>query len=139
VKKNQHISIKNDLAEITSVLDFCSLYGEQMKVGAAIYNRMNIVLDELISNIIKYGYSDTKEHLISISFSVDKIFFSIKILYDGINFDPVNAEYKPLEKEVEDMHIGGQGIKIVKKLTDIFEYKRDGNKNYLTVKKKLQV
>jgi anti-sigma regulatory factor (Ser/Thr protein kinase) len=60
-----------------------------------------------------------------------------------VEFEDGGAEYSPLLAEnpditltAEEREIGGLGVFMVKKLMDSVEYRREGNKNILTIKKR---
>ena len=56
----------------------------------------NLVLEELLSNTIFYGYQDHEEHLIYVTLSYNQDRLNITCEDDGIAFNP-------LEKEDVDM------------------------------------
>jgi anti-sigma regulatory factor (Ser/Thr protein kinase) len=94
-----------------------------------------MALDELLSNVISYGYQDSGEHKIRIKFSFESNILTIIIQDDGQPFDPTQIETPDLESSVEDRKIGGLGIHIVRNMMDEFSYERIDNKNVITLKK----
>jgi serine/threonine-protein kinase RsbW len=54
---------------------------------------------------------------------------------DGEPFNPLEAPEPDTEKSLEERTIGGLGIHLVRKLMDRLEYKREGERNLLTVRK----
>ena len=54
-----------------------------------------------------------------------------------MEYDPLKKTDPDVSLSAEDREIGGLGIFLVKKIMDGVEYKRDGQKNVLTVVKKL--
>jgi serine/threonine-protein kinase RsbW len=57
---------------------------------------------------------------------------------DGQPFNPLEVPEPDTTKPLEERAIGGLGIHIVRKLMDGLEYKRQGERNFLTIKKKTQ-
>ena len=55
----------------------------------------------------------------------------------GIPFNPVEAEAPDLQSGLEERAIGGMGIHIVKNIMDDIKYERKGDKNILTLTKRL--
>ena len=55
----------------------------------------------------------------------------------GIAFDPTKKEDADTTLSAEERPIGGLGIFLVRQLMDVIDYKRSGNKNVLTLQKKL--
>ena len=133
-----YILIENKLDELEKLNSQIENVGDTNKIEKKIINIFLIVVDELLSNIIFYGYEDKKSHRITISLSIDKEFMTLQIIYDGTDFDPRNAPEPDLTGNLEDRRIGGLGVHIVLKMTDYFDYKRKDTKSYITIKKKLK-
>jgi anti-sigma regulatory factor (Ser/Thr protein kinase) len=85
---------------------------------------IDMASEELLTNIIKYGYPDDDSHQIDISVSVLDGDVCLKIEDDGSPFDPTAAPPPDLTLDLEDMPIGGLGIHLVKGLVDRFVYSR---------------
>ena len=54
--------LKNDLSELVRVAEAIEEHGEAHGWPAKWVLNLNISLDELITNIVSYGYRDTAEH-----------------------------------------------------------------------------
>ena len=96
---------------------------------------VKMALDELISNVIFYGYQDSEPHKIQINFSFENNVLTIMVQDDGQPFDPTQLETPDLESSAGDRQIGGLGIHIVRNMMDEFSYARINNKNVITLKK----
>ena len=94
---------------------------------------MNIALDELLNNIISYGYNDKDVHEIEIKIELRSERLIIIINDDGIPFNPFIADAPDMKTSVEEKSIGGLGIHIVKNLMDECDYKRNINNNIITL------
>jgi serine/threonine-protein kinase RsbW len=99
---------------------------------------LNLALEEILANIISYGYSDNREHEIRVNLSVEPGKVRVDVEDDGQPFNPLEAPEADTTKPLEERTIGGLGIHLVRKLMDGLEYKRQGEKNLLTIKKKTQ-
>ena len=96
--------------------------------------RIHICLDELLTNIVSYGFKDDLEHRIKFTFNADSNLLIISIEDDGIPFNPLEKDPE-IPVDVDNAKIGGLGIHIVRKLMDNFRYKRERGKNKMTLKK----
>ncbi len=118
---------------------------------AKIRNQISIAVDEIFSNIARYAYHpDVGGATVRISVDDD---ITIEFEDSGIAYDPLSAEKPditlPAEERAlsaekpditlpaEEREVGGLGLLMVKNLMDSVEYRRAGNKNILTIKKKL--
>ena len=95
---------------------------------------LNISLDELITNIVSYGYRDSEEHEIHLTLT-DRTGSLVTVLEDdGTAFDPFTSAPEPdLDASVEERRIGGLGVYFVKTLMDEAIYERIDNRNRITL------
>ncbi|MGM0369293.1 MAG: ATP-binding protein [Bacillota bacterium] len=101
----------------------------------ACLKRIRLVCEEILVNIIEYGYPDEPGQ-VKINYRIikeEKVV--IKIVDKGIPFDPTEFRKPDLCNCLEDCDIGGFGIYLVKKIVDEMKYKRNRGKNILTLMK----
>jgi anti-sigma regulatory factor (Ser/Thr protein kinase) len=94
------------------------------------------VLEELVTNIIAYGYTDKKEHIIFIRIKKSDDILTVEVKDDGRAFNPLDMPPPDKSSDLENIEPGGLGIHLVRKLTDEVFYQRENNCNILTFKKK---
>lgn len=112
--------------------DFMSSRLRENKVPEPIVNKMNIVLDELYSNVIKY--SGSKQCTLGISFYASRISFILE--YKGKLFDVTKTESPDVSLSANERAIGGLGLMIVKKIVDDVHYHvENGDTNVITLYK----
>ncbi len=63
--------------------------------------------------------------------------FVITFIDTGVPYDPLAKPDPDITLSVEEREIGGLGIYMVKKSMDDVIYKRDGDKNVLTLRKSI--
>lgn len=134
---NKILEIKNHISEISKISSFLEEFAEKFVVNPKIIFEINLVLEELLTNTINYGYDDEKEHTMEIDFDVKDMFLECAIIDDGKEFNPLEKENPDLEMDLDDMPIGGLGIFFVKKKVDAISYKRLNGKNILKFRKKI--
>ncbi len=101
--------------------------------------QIKLVLDELSSNIINYGYGDGDSGEIEIELTSGPETITIDITDDGQPFDPLTEGPPPdTESALEDRPLGGLGIHLVRTLVDKADYQREGGKNRMTLVKRRQ-
>lgn len=137
--KSLTVHIKNSLPEIARVTEEFENFAEENDLSQRIVYDLSLCLDELITNIVSYGYTDDAEHTIEIQFYLKEHEIKLIFIDDGIAFNPEQKEDPGhLQHSVEDRPIGGLGIYLVKKLMDIVKYRRVEDKNILTLTKFLK-
>ncbi len=133
--ENKEIILKNKLSEIRRISGIIEKFCENNNLPMRILFDINLSLDELLTNIIHYGFDDEKEHTIIVKLSLSENILEITIEDDGKAFNPLNAKPPNLDQSIEDKPIGGLGIYLVKNLMTEINYKRLKNKNILVLTK----
>jgi sigma-B regulation protein RsbU (phosphoserine phosphatase) len=137
--QNLIITIRNSLSEIDKVNQRFNTFADHCGIPKTLSQKVNIVFDELLNNIISYAYDDNNEHniMIDLEFFGDRL--SITITDDGIPFNPIEAKEPDTELSLEEREIGGLGIHLVCNLMDRVSYKRQTDKNVISLTKQIQV
>lgn len=127
---SKKIVIKNTIEEVQRAIAAFESFASSHKVPTKVMVKVNIVLDELLSNIVKYSFPDGQEYDIDITlelFTTGKL--TIQLTDAGIPFNPFDAPEPDLSIPLEERDVGGLGILLVKKLMDEYSYKRQVNLN----------
>ncbi len=129
-----NLTLRNDLTELSRVADEITAHGESHNWPEKWIYRLNLCLDELINNIIDYGYEDSDEHTIEVSLAPQDDSLVTTIKDNAIAFDPFqDAPEADLDSDVEDRAVGGLGVHFVTTLMDEYSYKRVDDHNYTTL------
>ena len=113
---------------------------EEMQVDHKLIYKIRLCAEEILTNVCLYAYrpNDGDVH---IEYEIDSSPKSVKISISdkGREFNPLNDADEPeLNASVEDRKIGGLGLFIVKNTMDEISYKREDNRNILTMIKKFE-
>ena len=125
--------MRNDIQQIPTLAEWV----EWLHIPEHLNMPINLALEEVVSNVMLYAYPKEKSgHVLVESWRWENnIFFSISD--SGIPFDPTQQETVDTTLSAEERTIGGLGIHLVKNLMDDIQYRREDNKNILTLMKKL--
>lgn len=130
------IRIKNDLSELNILQTHLKLLQSKWLLPTKISSEINLLLDELITNIIEHGDQEN-EHFIDIALDRNKRMLTIEIKDDGPQFDPTSCKTPDITLPLEKRRCGGLGIHLVRTFSDSCSYKRLKNKNIFTLQKTL--
>jgi len=136
-KKSYSFELKSDLSELDKLCEELENFGNKFGFPKKLIFEINLALDELFTNIISYGFSDGKEHIVKMTLTPQNDELCLCIEDDGKPFNPIDFETPDVSCSVEECKIGGLGIHIMKKLMDEVCYERCGDKNVLNLKKKV--
>ena len=97
-------------------------------------NNIELVLEELLMNAALHAYPKEVQGEVEIGCATDRNIFILSFTDWGIPFNPLTHVDPDLQVPLEEREIGGLGIMLVKKLSDRVEYRRERDKNVLTVR-----
>jgi anti-sigma regulatory factor (Ser/Thr protein kinase) len=128
------LNLRNDNADLVRLTEFVVAFTSRHKLADEDGARLQIILDELFTNVVKYGYEGAaaQGHIeVALSLEADRLI--IEFVDDGGPFDPLASPAPDLDLPAEERKIGGVGIAIVRALVDEAGYRREGNRNRLTL------
>ncbi|HWR38934.1 MAG TPA: ATP-binding protein [Patescibacteria group bacterium] len=131
----RRIILKNSLTELDRLAEAVEEFVEECALPMKAVFETNLVLEEVVTNVISYGYEHGGEHLIRIDLRWEQPQLTIQITDDGAPFNPLELPPPDLDQSVEERDIGGLGIYFVRQLMTEAAYERQAEKNILTLRK----
>jgi sigma-B regulation protein RsbU (phosphoserine phosphatase) len=128
-----HLVAATNLAEIERINTEFRQFADERGIAAAISQKVNIVLDDLLNNIISYGFSDDEDHHIDVDITYLPSKLVISITDDGMPFNPFDQIGPDTSLSIEERDFGGLGVLLVKELMDEYQYQRHSNSNVVTL------
>lgn len=133
------LTLSNRVDEVTKLEGFVDEIAEGLSLDTTLCFNLNLVLEELASNIILYAFPKDEEHSFTITAQCeDNKTLTLTLQDDGVAFNPLEeAPEVDITLGAEDRAIGGLGIFLVRELMDSVSYERTEGKNVLMLKKNL--
>ena len=128
------LTIANRHSDLLNLLDQVDGFGISSRLANSVIHDVRLVLEELITNVISYGYSDGGEHWIVVKLFLKEEMLTIEIEDDSEYFNPLQHHHKPEMNSAEEKAKGGQGIHLARTLVDEIVYQRVAEKNVLCLK-----
>lgn len=135
--------IESRLEELSRLARIIDTRAEERSWPSGWAVNLNVCLDELITNVVSYGYQDlpegqgteSKEIRIVVTELDDELI--VEMEDHGIPYNPFAESPVPdIDASVEDRRIGGLGVYIVKQLTDEASWERRSDVNYIRLVKR---
>ena len=95
--------------------------------------QLDLIYEELMTNVVKYSYSDGASHQIQVSLEDVNGTLVFTIVHDGVDFNPWTQADPDLNVPLEDRGIGGVGIMLVRKFSLSANYERKDGKSIISV------
>ena len=136
-RKNKHFVIENQLEELSFLAEKIDEMAEEWELSQALAMNVNLVIEEAVSNIIFYAFTDNDKHEIRISVSLNDKMLTIKITDSGVTFNPLLQQQPDINLTAEEKPVGGLGIFLISQIMDEMNYTRHKNQNILTLNKSI--
>jgi len=105
----------------------------------AIRSIVLLVADELVSNLLKYGFSKGSDQYSRLNITLDDDWLEIELKDNGQCFNPlIHAKPKTLSSQLSDRQEGGLGVYLVLKIMDETRYEWIEPWNRLTLRKRIE-
>lgn len=117
------------LENFNYILDMIGSCAKKQGLSEKRINEICIAVEEVLMNIFNYAYKDKEGDVRVVCKTGQGSTFIIEITDTGIPFDPISVAEPDITQDIDMRQIGGMGIFLIRKLTDDFRYRREGNKN----------
>lgn len=127
----------NSLDELAKLSEDIEAYGRANGLSDATVHAFQLCLDEVFTNIVNYAFEDDDTHSVELEMTCEGDVVQACIADDGKPFDPLANSTEPdLDVPLEDRAIGGLGIFFLQQFMDELAYRREDDRNILTLRKR---
>ena len=130
-----HIVIRNNIADLAALTTAMGGVGTEYGMPEQSLFQLQVALDEIVSNVIKYAWPEGGAHDIEIRITVQDEGVEVEIIDDGRMFDPRDAPKRDRPLPGQRPQLGGVGVQMTKQLVDGIGYARIGDRNHTTLTK----
>ncbi|MBC2703827.1 ATP-binding protein [Desulfobacula sp.] len=134
-KVNLSIKLKNRLNDLDRIKKAVSKMSPSIDCTKRKFQEINLIIEELFTNVVCHGFNDDKEHDIDLYLTCDEKLLIIRMEDDGKPFDITAASAPDTKCAIEKRFVGGLGIHFVKYFADDCKYYRKKGKNIIVLKK----
>jgi len=126
------LTVRADSSAMRQVDDFVAAFVSEQGIAADEAARILILLEELLTNVMKYGYPDRAEPgQAEIVLELEGSRLEIEFVDDGCAFDPFAVAAPNLDEPLEARPVGGLGLHILRSMTDEARYERRNETNVI--------
>jgi anti-sigma regulatory factor (Ser/Thr protein kinase) len=121
------------MQELTHVLQVVNVFLEPRALPSKLVYAVNLILEEILMNIIKYGYDDGESHEVEVQIGVEEEEVALTVIDDGKEFNPLTIPRPDRSKSALDRLEEGLGLQFVRHMRNAMEYRREEDKNILKI------
>ncbi|WNR44021.1 ATP-binding protein [Paenibacillus roseipurpureus] len=135
--ESDSIILRNDLQELERLHAFFHGLAPSLGLTEKALFQINLVCDELVTNIILYGYPQEEVGLHAIHLDIGLVSggWELRLTDRGKPFNPLLRATPQTDLSIEERGIGGLGIHLVKQVMDELHYERFNEENILMMRK----
>ena len=131
------LELRNRLGDLARLERGLARFAVEQRLAPRDLHSLNLVLDEIVTNLIEHAYDDEAEHAIRIRLALSDGELCVEVEDDGRPFDPLAAPPPELASEPRQRRIGGLGLHFVRRSVDALEHRREGGRNLLCLRKRI--
>jgi serine/threonine-protein kinase RsbW len=124
------------LEALGGVFDFISEFAARNSLHDSITFRLNLAVEELFVNMVKYNPGSRSDILIGMTRSDDRLVISLTD-YDGEPFDITKAAEYDTDRPLTERPVGGLGIHLVRHIIDEISYEYKDRQSRIVLIKNL--
>ncbi len=129
------VSLASDLSALPMLAQAIQEFGTAHALSLDLQSRLNLVLDELVTNSVCYALPDIPEPELRLRLFVDQGSVVAQLEDNGAAYNPFEEAPEPdTSLGLAERPVGGLGIFFVRKLTDSSIYERIDERNRITLK-----
>ncbi len=133
-----HLRVPVGTGAVKRVDEFVAAFATRHGIGDDDRARALIVVEELLTNLFKYGYQEcTEPGTAEVALALDEGRLTIELIDDGCAFDPFAAPEPDFNRPLEARPLGGLGLRIVRLLTEGAHYSRVNDRNVTRLRLRL--
>ncbi len=133
---NLSFILSNDVAELRRLFATLAPLSRAIGLGPETTGDVRLALEEVISNICRYGYAENRPGRVEVAFRLEGKSLRIEIRDDGRPFNPLTEAPEPdLSRPFEERAIGGLGVFLVRRIMDRVNYGFEDGRNVFTMVK----
>jgi anti-sigma regulatory factor (Ser/Thr protein kinase) len=115
------------------LLTFIRTEAKKRGFSESALGRIELVAEEALVNVFVHGYAQNRGKAEVRCLVSDDPALTIEIHDTGVAFDPLSLAEPDIQSDLTKRKIGGMGVFFIRKMTDKVAYRREGDRNILTM------
>ncbi|MCH7754595.1 ATP-binding protein [candidate division KSB1 bacterium] len=128
---------KRDLNSLDGIFKFINEFSAKTGVDESVVFTINLVVEELFTNIVKYTSENSNEILLQLKKNEDDLIIHLTD-FDVDPFDITKTAEVDTKQSLEERRVGGLGIHLVKQMIDKIEYEYKDRQSKIILIKHLE-
>ncbi len=133
----QQFEYRSFIQEIPTIREDLTKLQSLWAIPDSEMRQVRLIIEEIFSNIIRFAFTDSEEHIVQVQLKTGNDEISIRITDDGIPFNPMEYHQGATTDPASSVD-GGMGLTLIKTFSNSITYERVENNNQLLITKKIK-
>ena len=130
----EQLTLRSQLSELARISPWVDRLAKQDAIPEKTQFAINLCLEEALSNIMRHGYGGRPDREIVVGYTMpDAGVFQFVVDDQAPHFNTVTAQEPPIPKSLDDLQVGGQGIRLLRRFADDLKYEATPSGNRLSI------
>jgi serine/threonine-protein kinase RsbW len=130
----ERLTLHSRLSDIAQLPVWIESIASRYSVPSQTHYAMDLCLEEVLVNIIRHGYGREADFPIRVCFKIPRPGDYLFIVEDDApRFNPLEVPELPAIDADEEMHLGGQGIRLLRRFANTLNYETTPTGNQLHI------
>jgi anti-sigma regulatory factor (Ser/Thr protein kinase) len=130
-----HTGVSAQSANLGVLQAFLASFWDDAGLPAGGLFPFELALEEVFMNVVMHGQRADGPAEVEVSIRRDEAVVTLVLRDNGPAFDPLGMATPDTDAPIENRPIGGLGVHLVRTLMDTVAYRRDGDRNELSMTK----
>lgn len=128
---------KRDLSSLDEIFKFIYEFSAKTDVDESVVFTINLVVEELFTNMVKYASGNTNKILLELKKNEDDLIIHLTD-FDVDPFDISKTAEVDTQQSLDERRVGGLGIHLIKQMIDKIEYDYKNRQSKIILTKHLE-
>jgi len=131
---HESLNLQSRISDLAQIPRWIERLASRFAIPETTQFAINLCLEEVLSNVVRHGYSGDPGHSIAVHFDHPRDGYFVFVVEDQAPpFNPVDSPELPPVDAVDSTQIGGQGIRLLRQFSDALEYQAVPSGNRLRI------
>lgn len=132
-ENTERLALPSQLSAMAQLPVWVDALASRYSIPDKILFAINLCLEEAVSNVIRHGYAGADDGVVFVRFIPSEKSYAFVVEDQARHFNPLDLSDLPPLNPYEEMRVGGQGIRLMRRFANSIEYEPTPTGNRLLV------
>jgi len=129
------VQVPSGMSDMSRLREALTRFYREHGIAADVGARVTLALEEIVVNVITHGYGGASDQVIDVRLERAGDIVTVTVADDAAPFDPLHAPPPDVSTPLAERAAGGLGVHLARSVMDELAYRREGDRNIVTMTK----